>query len=112
MPTVSVTPTGTRPSPYEVREDYPASLHIEYPETSSRLTGFFRWLLAIPHWIITAVLAEIVGILVLFALIVVLFTGRYPLSMFNIIMGLNRWIYRVNAYSLLLVDDYPPFSFD
>ena len=100
------------PFSFGSRADYPADVLVEYPETSSRLTGFFRWLLIIPHWIITAFLSEIVGILVFFALVIVLFTGRYPKSMFDIIMGLNRWVYRVNAYGWLLVDDYPPFSFD
>ena len=100
------------PFSFGPRDEYPADLIIEYPESSSRLTGFFRWLLIIPHWIITAILQEIVGILVLFALVLVLFTGRYPEGMFNIIMGINRWIYRVSAYGWLLVDDYPPFSFD
>ena len=51
-------------------------------------------------------------ILVLFALVITLFTGRYPKAMFNIIMGMNRWIYRVSAYAWLLVDAYPPFRFD
>ena len=100
------------PFSLESRNDYPADLDIEYPETSSRLTGFFRWLLIIPHWIVTAILADVVGILVFIALVIVLFTGRYPEGLFDIIMGLNRWIYRVSAYGLLLVDDYPPFSFD
>ena len=100
------------PFSFESREDYPADLVIEYPEMSSRVTGFFRWLLVIPHWIVTAILSEIVGILVFFALVIVLFTGRYSQSFFDIIMGMNRWIYRVSAYGWLLVDDYPPFSFD
>ena len=100
------------PFSFDSRDDFPADLEIEYPETSSRLTGFFRWILIIPHWIITAILGEIAGILVLFALIIVLFTGRYPEGLFDIIMGMNRWIYRAQAYGWLLVDDYPPFSFD
>ena len=100
------------PFSFASRDDYPADLLIEYPETSSRLTGFFRWLLIIPHWIITGILSEIVGILVFFALVIVLFTGRYPESMFDIIMGINRWVHRASAYGWLLVDDYPPFSFD
>ena len=100
------------PFSFDSRDEFPADLEIEYAETSSRLTGFFRWILIIPHWIIAAILTEIAGILVLFALIIVLFTGRYPEGMFNIIMGMNRWIYRVQAYGWLLVDDYPPFSFD
>ena len=100
------------PFAFQSREEYPADLIMEYPESSSRLTGLFRWLLIIPHWIITAILSEIVNILVLFALVFLLFTGRYSQDLFNIIMGLNRWIYRANAYGWLLVDAYPPFSFD
>ena len=100
------------PFSFESRDDYPADLAIEYPETSSRLTGLFRWILIIPQWIISAILADIAGILTLFALVIVLFTGRYPEGLFDIIMGMSRWVYRVNAYGWLLVDDYPPFSFD
>ena len=100
------------PFSFESRDDYPADLLIECPESSSRLTGFFRWLLVIPHWIIASILGDITGILVFFALVIVLFTGRYPEGMFDIIMGMNRWVYRVTAYSWLLVDDYPPFTFD
>ena len=87
-------------------------LHLEYPESSSRLTALVRWLLVIPHWIIMYFLGMIRSILVLLALLALLFTGRYPEALFDIIMGMNRWDYRVAAYSLLLVDDYPPFSFD
>jgi len=100
------------PFSFQSRDDYPADLIIEYPETSSRLTGFFRWLLIIPQWIVISFLSEITGILVVFALLALLFTGRYPESLFRIIMSLNRWTYRVTAYGWLLVDDYPPFSFD
>ena len=54
-----------------------------------------------------------VGVCVVGAVtLVLLFTGRYPEALFEIIMGLNRWVIRVNAYSWLLVDDYPPFNFD
>ncbi len=100
------------PFSFASREDYPADLAVEFPANSSRLTALFRWLLIIPHWIVTAILTEIVGILVLFALIILLFSGRYPEGLFNIVMGMNRWIYRVNAYGWLLADKYPPFSFD
>ena len=100
------------PFSFGTRDDYPADLIIEYPETSSRLTTLFRWLLVIPHWIIVYFLELIRNILVLIALLATLFTGRYPESLFDIIMGMNRWIYRVAAYVGLLIDDYPPFSFD
>ena len=100
------------PFSFQSREDYPADLIIEYPESSSRLTTLFRWLLVIPHWIVVYFLDMIRNILILLALLATLFTGRYPKSLFDIIIGMNRWIYRVGAYSMLLVDDYPPFSFD
>ena len=100
------------PFSFQSREDYPADLVIEYPESSSRLTGLFRWPMAIPHWIVVSLLGTIRSILVLFALLALLFTGRYPESLFEIIMGLNRWSYRVGAYSMLLVNDYPPFRFE
>ena len=100
------------PFSFASRDDYPADLLIDYPDRSSRLTTLFRWLLVIPHWIIVYFLGTIANILVLIALVVLLFTGRYPEALFEIIMGLNRWVIRVNAYSWLLVDDYPPFNFD
>ena len=100
------------PFSFESRDDYPADIRIEYPESSSRLTVLFRWIIIIPHWIVVYFLGTITSILVFFALLAVLFTGRYPDSMFDIIMGLNRWVYRVSAYGSLLVDQYPPFSFD
>ena len=92
--------------------DYPAELEIEYPERSSRLTGLFRWLLAIPHFFISSILGEVLGLLVLVGLVVLLISGNYPRSLFDFNMGLNRWSYRVSAYSMLLRDEYPPFSFD
>ena len=100
------------PFSFESRDDYPADIHIEYPERSSRLTVLFRWLLIIPHWIVVYFLGTIRSLLVFISLVALLFTGRYPASIFEIVMGLNRWIYRVSAYGSLLVDQYPPFSFD
>lgn len=100
------------PFSFQSRDDYPADLRIAYPERSSRLTALFRWLLVIPHWIVVYFLDMIRNLLVIFALLAVLFTGRYPVSIFDIIMAMNRWIYRVSAYSMLLADEYPPFSFD
>ena len=92
--------------------EYPATLEIEYPEQSSRVKALFRWILAIPHWIITYFLGILIGIGVFCALVAVLFTGRYPRVLFDFNLGMNRWHYRVSAYGLLLRDEYPPFSFD
>ena len=100
------------PFSFSSRDDYPADLYIVYPETSSRLKTLFRWILIIPHWIVVYFFGMLVGVLVLLALVALLFTGRYPESLFTIIMGLSRWSYRVSAYGWFLVDEYPPFSFD
>ncbi len=105
-----------------------ARLDIVYPEEMSRSLVLVKWILAIPHLVIVAVLAgsagwsttegnvnnggSLLGLLVFVAGIVLLFTGRYPKSLFSLIIGLNRWIYRVIAYVALMTDEYPPFRLD
>lgn len=108
-----------------------ATLDIVYPEHLSRGLVFVKWLLAIPHLIIVALLAGasmgwafggdrvnvgfaggLLGLLVLAAGIMLLFAGRYPTGLFGLIVGFNRWIYRVIAYVALMTDEYPPFRLD
>ena len=100
--------------------DYPARLHVEYPERLSRGLVLVKWwLLAIPHYLIVSIftggawgVGGLVGLLVLIAGFALLFTGRYPRSLFDLAMGLNRWSFRVVAYAGLMTDTYPPFRLD
>ena len=105
--------------------DYPARLSVEYPERLSRGLALVKWwLLAIPHYIVVGIFAGgvwfeharygggLIGLLVLIAGVVLLFTGKYPRSIYEFVMGLNRWVFRVAVYASLMRDEYPPFRLD
>ncbi len=113
--------------------DYPARLDVDYPQSLSRGLALVKWwLLALPHYLIVAVFVGgawagfnaanedwtwtsaggLICLLVLIAGVVLLFTGRYPRTIFDFVMGMNRWVYRVGAYAALMTDTYPPFRLD
>jgi hypothetical protein len=116
--------------------EYPAHLDVAYPERLSRGLVLVKWwLLAIPHYIVLSLLVGgglwagsrattdsgwnggwggggLVGLLVLVAAIVLLFTGRYPRPLYAFVMGMDRWSLRVAAYAGLMTDVYPPFRLD
>jgi hypothetical protein len=113
--------------------EYPAWLEVAYPESLSRGLVLVKWwLLALPHYLVVAVFAGgawaswsgaggmwgsatsggLIGLLVLFAGLALLFTGRYPRSLYDFVLGMNRWVFRVAAYSSLMTDSYPPFRLD
>ncbi len=78
----------------------------------NRLTCAFRIILAIPQFIVLAVLgfaAAVVGLIAFFA---VLFTGQWPDGLRDFVLKVLRWNVRVQAYFLLLTDQYPPFTLD
>lgn len=97
---------GMSPPSHPVRYD------VEYAESLSRLLIFIKWLLAIPHFIILYVLAIIVYICTIIAFFSILFTRKYPRGLHNVVVGVFRWNLNVNAYLLLLRDEYPPFSWE
>ena len=78
----------------------------------NRLTAFFRILMVIPHFVVLAILgiaAFVCGVIGFFA---VLFTGRWPEGLRAFVVNVMRWSFRVNAYFMLLNDEYPPFTLD
>ena len=77
----------------------------------NRWLPLVKWFLAIPHYIVLALLAIIALFAVVFTWFAILFTGRYPRGLFDFVVGVGRWGLRVQAYAFLLVtDQYPPFS--
>jgi hypothetical protein len=126
------------PFSLQPRTDYPAKLDVAYPDHLSRGLVLVKWwLLAIPHYVIVGIIGSgfwlgvfrfngdrwsaagfgtwgggLLGILVLIVGVRLLFTGRYPRDMFGLVVGLNRWVFRVAAYALLMTDVYPPFRLD
>jgi hypothetical protein len=111
--------------------DYPATFTVDYPEElSRRLVLVKSWLLALPHYLVVAVFAGgwgvgwnrgawrvaggggLIALLAVIAAVVLAVRDRYPESIFDFLMGLNRWCYRVLAYAALMRDEYPPFRLD
>ena len=91
-------------------------LEIEYPNAETDLgrgMPLVKWLLAIPHYIVLFFLEIGAFFAVIFAWFAILFTGNYPKSLFDFVVGVGRWHNRVAAYAFLLVTDkYPPFSLE
>jgi uncharacterized protein DUF4389 len=118
--------------------DYPATIDVAYPEQLSRGLVLVKWwLLAIPHYLLLGIFLGggwsagtgkwdgggdewdrgggapgLIMLLVLFAGVGLLFTTRYPRGIFDFVLGLNRWVFRVVGYAALMTDVYPPFRLD
>ena len=98
--------------------DYPADLEVTYPEKLSRGLVLVKWwLLAIPQYMVVSFFqggseprnVGLVSLLAIFAAVAVLFKREYPKGIFDFVMGMNRWSYRVTVYASLMTDRYPPF---
>ena len=81
-------------------------------EGRSRLTIFFRYFMIIPHMIVLFVLFLAAYVVLVLGFFAVLILGRWPAGLGAFMIGLIRWSTRVNAYTYLLTDEYPPFRFD
>ena len=103
-----------------LRDEYPSTdeeqaafIDFPYPDATqlSRGLPLVKWFLAIPHYFVLFFLFIGVAVSVIIAWFAILFTGRYPRGLFDYVVGVNRWMWRVQAYAFLLVtDQYPPFS--
>ncbi len=118
--------------PFSLRPDatYPAELTVEHPEVLSRGLVLVKWwLLALPHYLVVAFFVggwdvgwkgawrvagggSLITLLAFIAVVVLAVRGRYPESIFDFVMGMNRWCYRVLVYVALMRDEYPPFRLD
>ena len=107
--------------------DYPARLAVPYPERLSRGLVLVKWwLLAIPHYLVLSFFLGpgwwwsdayaygpgLIELFALFAGVVLLVRSFYPRSLYNLVLGMDRWVLRVVAYAALMRDEYPPFRLD
>ena len=95
-------------------EEQSVHLDADYPDVEQDLNRWLplvKWFLAIPHYIVLVLLYIAVFFVIVIAWFAILFTGRYPRGLFDFVVGVGRWSWRVYAYAFLLVTDtYPPFS--
>jgi hypothetical protein len=115
--------------PFSLRAtDHPAILDVAYPARLSRPLVLVKWLLAVPHLLIVEILlgavprsspasppaftAGLLSLLVLVAGVCLAVRRRYPAGLFDLVVGLNRWVFRVLVYVALMTDVYPPFRLD
>jgi hypothetical protein len=90
--------------------DYPADLDVPYPQKLSRGLVLIKWwLLALPQYMVVCILGYLIFMITGFAQLAVFLTERYPRDLFDFVLDMHRWAYRVAVYAALMTDRYPPF---
>jgi hypothetical protein len=92
--------------------EYPLRLEVEYPEQLNRWLPLVKWLLAIPHMLIVYALVNVASVIHLIAFFAILFTTKYPQSLFEFVVNIYRWQANLHAYVGLMRDEYPPFFWE
>jgi hypothetical protein len=103
-----------------LRDEYPSTdeeqavhLRMPYPDARGGLNRWMplvKWFLAIPHYVVLAVLTAAALVVSIVAWVAILFTGRYPRPLYDFVVGVLRWHNRVVGYAFALISDrYPPF---
>jgi len=89
---------------------YPVVYRPTPAEDRSRLTVFFRLIMAIPLFIFSFFYGIAAVVVVFIAWFAIVITGRYPQGMYEFVAGAMRYTTRINTYFYLVTDEYPPFS--
>jgi Domain of unknown function (DUF4389) len=97
--------------PFSLEDDpaYPVRLQIDYPQQIARWRPLIQWLLVIPAEIAAYVIFLVAYVAVFLAWFAILFTGRYPQGLFDVVRIGMRWQMRVSAFSYWMTEAYPPF---
>jgi hypothetical protein len=103
-------PSDTPPAATATAGEYPVQVNAERQEEYNRFLPLVKWLLAFPHYLVLIVLGIGALFVHLIAFFAVLITGRYPRGLWDYVVGVFRWGWRVGAYVFLLTDRYPPFT--
>jgi hypothetical protein len=94
------------------RPSYPGDLEVDYPQHLTNWAVLVKWLLAIPHILLCWAMEPLLQLLTVIAAVTLLCTGTIPSGMFELLLGIVRWRYRVAVYVSLMDDEYPPFRLD
>ncbi|MFM7871053.1 MAG: DUF4389 domain-containing protein, partial [Actinomycetota bacterium] len=83
---------------------------FQYEKSARRLSNFFRLILVIPAVIVAIVVGIMAVVVTVIAWFAILFTGKHPRGLFDTVLKVHRYIVQLNAYVLLMTDDYPKYG--